>query len=85
MKVLYRAGHEQKQVQKQQQKEEKYNLGQRRILVTQEAINRISEVRQRLENQFRLSLEKRVQEIFSSILLLPIFPVLVPITRMVLS
>jgi len=68
----------QKQVQKQQQKEEKYNLGQRRILATQEAINRISEVRQRLENQFRLSLEKRVQEIFSSISFTPYIPRISP-------
>ena len=68
----------QKQVQKQQQKELKYNLGQRRILATQEAINRISEVRQRLENQFRLSLEKRVQEIFSSISFTPYIPRISP-------
>ena len=68
----------QKQVQKQQQKEEKYNLGQRRILATQEAINRISEVRQRLENQFRLSLEKRVQEIFNSISFTPYIPRISP-------
>ncbi|MEG3437649.1 AAA family ATPase [Pannus brasiliensis CCIBt3594] len=63
-----------KQIQKQQQKEEKQNLVQRRMLATQDAIDRITEVRKRLENQFRLSLEKRVQEIFSEISFTPYLP-----------
>jgi DNA sulfur modification protein DndD len=64
----------QKQLQKQRLKEEKQDLSQRRMLMTQDAIDRITEVRTRLENQFRLSLEKRVQEIFSSISFTPYLP-----------
>lgn len=67
-----------KQIQKQQQKEEKQNLVQRRLMATQDAIDRITEVRKRLENQFRLSLEKRVQEIFSEISFTPYIPRISP-------
>jgi DNA sulfur modification protein DndD len=68
----------QKQIQKQQQKDEKQDLAKRRITTTQDAIDRLTEVRQRLENQFRLSLEKRVQEIFSDISFTPYLPRISP-------
>jgi DNA sulfur modification protein DndD len=63
-----------KQLQKNQIKAEKQALAQKRINCTQEAIERIIEVKTRLEHQFRLSLEKRVQEIFSSISFTPYIP-----------
>ena len=63
-----------KQVTKQQLKEDKQTLVQRRIAATQDAIERIVEVRSRLENQFRYALEKRVQEIFNSISFTPYLP-----------
>jgi DNA sulfur modification protein DndD len=63
-----------KQLNKHQLKEQKQSLAQRRIQVTQEAIARLIEVRTRLENQFRLSLEKRVQAIFHSISFTPYIP-----------
>ncbi len=44
--------------------EEKQNLAQRRITATQNAIERLTQVKTRLEQHFRLLLEKRVQEIF---------------------
>ncbi|WP_204105574.1 MULTISPECIES: AAA family ATPase [Spirulina sp. CCY15215] len=67
-----------KQMSKQQLKEEKQTLAQRRISVTQDAIARLIEVRSRLEKQFRLSLEQRVQEIFSQISFTPYIPRLSP-------
>ncbi len=63
-----------KQIAKQKLKEEKQLLAQRRMQVTQEAIECLINVRTRLEKQFRLSLEKRVQEIFSSISFTPYIP-----------
>ncbi|NES98207.1 MAG: ATP-binding protein, partial [Desertifilum sp. SIO1I2] len=63
-----------KQVAKQQMNEERQALAQRRIQATQEAIERIGEVKNRLEKQFRSSLEKRVQEIFSQISFTPYLP-----------
>ncbi len=63
-----------KQLVRQKLKEEKQNLAQRRIAATQEASDRLTDVRTRLEKQFRLSLEKRVQEIFSSISFTPYLP-----------
>ena len=63
-----------KQVTKQKLKEEKQTLAQRRIAAAQDAIERIIEVRARLERQFRISLEQRVQEIFSSISFTPYIP-----------
>ena len=49
-------------------------LCQRRIAATQDAIERLNEVRLRLEKQFRVSLEKRVQELFSEISFTPYIP-----------
>ena len=63
-----------KQINKHQVKQKKQALAQRRIQATSEAIERAIEVRSRLETQFRLSLEQRVQEIFSSISFTPYLP-----------
>lgn len=63
-----------KQIQKHQMKEEKQAVAQRRIKATEEAIERLIEVRARLERQFRVSLEKKVQEIFASISFTPYLP-----------
>lgn len=63
-----------KQIEKQKIKELKQVLAKNRITATQSAIERITEVRTRLERLFRLSLEQRVQEIFSSISFTPYIP-----------
>ncbi len=63
-----------KQIAKHKIKEGKQDLARRRIQATQEAIERLIEVRARLERQFRISLETRVQEIFSSISFTPYIP-----------
>jgi DNA sulfur modification protein DndD len=63
-----------KQIAKQQLNEDKQLLAQRRINATQEAIERLSEVKNRQENQFRCQLEKRVQEIFAEISFTPYIP-----------
>jgi DNA sulfur modification protein DndD len=63
-----------KQIAKQKLNEEKQVLTQRRINATQEAIERLTEVRNRQEKQFRLQLEKRVQEIFAEISFTPYIP-----------
>lgn len=63
-----------KQISKQKQNEEKQSLAQRRINATQDAIERLSEVKNRQENQFRLQLEQRVQEIFSDMSFTPYIP-----------
>jgi len=55
-------------------KEEKQALAQRRIAAAQDAIERLTEVKCRLDQQFRLQLEKRVQEIFSQISFTPYVP-----------
>ncbi|MBD2692520.1 AAA family ATPase [Anabaena catenula] len=63
-----------KQISKQKQNEEKQSLAQRRINATQDAIERLLEVKNRQEHQFRLQLEQRVQEIFSEISFTPYVP-----------
>ncbi len=63
-----------KQIAKQKLNEEKQVLAQRRIAATQDAIERLTEVRSRQEKQFRLQLEKRVQEIFREISFTPYIP-----------
>lgn len=63
-----------KQVEKYKIREGKQALAQRRLTATQDAIERITEVRKRLEVQFRYALEQRVQEIFSSISFTPYLP-----------
>jgi DNA sulfur modification protein DndD len=63
-----------KQINKQKIKESKQELARKRIQATQEAIDRIIEVRKRLETQFRDSLEQRVREIFNEISFTPYLP-----------
>ncbi|MGK7938667.1 MAG: AAA family ATPase [Crocosphaera sp.] len=63
-----------KEINKQELKEEKQILVKRRIEAAKEARERLIDVRSRLEKQFRLSLEKRVQTIFSSISFTPYIP-----------
>ncbi|MBG1264845.1 AAA family ATPase [Nostoc commune] len=63
-----------KQIAKQKLNEDKQTLAQRRINATQDAIERLTEVKNRQEQQFRLQLEKRVQEIFMEISVTPYIP-----------
>jgi len=63
-----------KQIAKHKMNENKQALAQRRITAAQDSIERLTEVRVRLDNQFRFSLEKRVQEIFTSISFTPYIP-----------
>ncbi len=63
-----------KEITKQKQKEEKQILAKRRKDASTEARDRLLEVRSRLEKQFRLSLEKRVQAIFTAISFTPYIP-----------
>ncbi len=63
-----------KQISKQKLNEEKQILAQRRISATQDAIDRLTQVKVLQEEQFRLQLEKRVQEIFSEISFTPYIP-----------
>ena len=61
-------------ISKHQLKENKQILTKKRIQATAEAIIRLIEVRTRLEEQFRDSLEQKVREIFSSISFTPYIP-----------
>lgn len=63
-----------KQLSKQQHNQARQTLAQRRINATQDAIERLTEMRKRQEKQFRLQLEKRVQEIFNQISVKPYIP-----------
>lgn len=63
-----------KQLGKHQLKEEQQTLAQRRIESSEEAIARLIAVRLRLEKQFRLTLEQKVEEIFNSISFTPYIP-----------
>ena len=54
--------------------ESKQKLAQKRIATAQEASDRLNEVRTRLEQQFRLALEQKVQSIFSFISFTPYIP-----------
>ncbi|MEG4146482.1 AAA family ATPase [Microcoleus sp. Pol12B5] len=63
-----------KQIDKQQLNEQRQVLAQRRIAAAQDAIDRLTEVRSRLEKQFCSQLEKRVQDIFSHISFTPYIP-----------
>lgn len=63
-----------KQIAKHQLNEEKQALAQRRIAAVQDAVSRILEIKNRLDCQFRASLEQRVQEIFSQISFTPYSP-----------
>ena len=63
-----------KQIAQHKLTESKQKLARKRIEITQETINRLNEVRIRLEQQFRHSLEQKVQEIFSFISFTPYIP-----------
>jgi len=63
-----------KEINKHQIKQEKQALARKRIKITGEAIERLIEVRSRLERQFRISLEQKVKEIFSTISFTPYIP-----------
>lgn len=63
-----------KQISKHEMNEARQALTQRRIAATQDAIERLTEFRLRLDKHFRVQLEKRVQEIFSSISFKPYLP-----------
>ncbi|MGC1395853.1 MAG: ATP-binding protein, partial [Coleofasciculaceae cyanobacterium] len=63
-----------KQVAKHKMNEGKQALAQQRIAAAQDSIERLTEVKTRLDNQFRASLEQRVQEIFASISFTPYIP-----------
>lgn len=63
-----------KQISKHEMNEARQALTQRRIAATQDAIERLTEFRLRLDQHFRVQLEKRVQEIFSSISFKPYLP-----------
>lgn len=63
-----------KQITQHKLTETKQQLAQKRISVTEEAIVRLNKVRSLLEQQFRLALEQKVQEIFSFISFTPYIP-----------
>lgn len=63
-----------KQIDKQKMNEIKQLLAQRRIDKTQESIHCLTEIKERLDQQFRRQLQQRVQNIFSQISFTPYFP-----------
>jgi len=63
-----------KQIAKYKLNEAKQILAQQRIAATQDAVERLKEAKNRLDAQFRSSLEQRVQEIFSQISFTPYIP-----------
>lgn len=67
-----------KQIDRQQMNEMKQITAQRRIAATEDAIARLSQVLERLDQQFRQQLESRVQNIFAKISFTPYQPQLSP-------
>ncbi|MGQ4650005.1 AAA family ATPase [Lyngbya aestuarii] len=63
-----------KQIAQHKMNQNKQALAQRRIAATQDSIDRLIEMRGQLDQQFRISLEARVQEIFNSISFTPYVP-----------
>lgn len=63
-----------KQIDRQQMNEIKQLIVQRRIAATQDAVMRLSQVLELLDQQFRQQLERRVQNIFSQISFTPYEP-----------
>lgn len=63
-----------KQISKHQSNEKKQQLAQNRIRVASEAIGCITEMKNRLDTEFRLELERRVQDIFQEISFTPYSP-----------
>jgi DNA sulfur modification protein DndD len=63
-----------KQITKQQSNQERQNLASRRLQATREAIEELTTIRYQQEQQFRLELEQRVQQIFQTISVTPYLP-----------
>jgi DNA sulfur modification protein DndD len=63
-----------KQIDKQKMNEMKQVIAQRRIEKTQESIHCLTQIKDRLDQQFRWQLESRVQNIFSRISFTPYLP-----------
>ncbi len=63
-----------KQIDKQKMNEMKQLLVQRRISATQDAVQRLIKVKDRLDQQFRAQLESRVQRLFAQISFTPYLP-----------
>ena len=63
-----------KQIAQHKLTEDKQKIAQKRIHLTQESIVKLHEVRTRLEQEFRIALEQKVQEIFSFISFTPYLP-----------
>jgi DNA sulfur modification protein DndD len=63
-----------KQITKQQINQDRQNLAHRRLQAAQEAIVQLSMMRHQQEQQFRLELEQRVQQIFQKISVTPYLP-----------
>ncbi len=78
-----------KQISKQQANQDRQILAQRRLQATRSAIDELTAIRDLQEQQFRLELEQRVQQIFQTISVTPYLPkltekyelILVEITR----
>ncbi len=65
-------------IERQKLTEHKQAVAKKRVDVTVESIAKLNEIRNRLETQFRLSLEQKVKEIFSFISFTPYLPRLDP-------
>ncbi len=63
-----------KQITKQQSNQERQNLASRRLQATRDAIAELTAIRYQQEQQFRLELEQRVQQIFQTISVTPYLP-----------
>jgi DNA sulfur modification protein DndD len=63
-----------KQLDRQKLNQSKQILAQRRLQITQAAIDKLTEIRHQQESEFRSQLEQRVQEIFSQISVTPYLP-----------
>jgi DNA sulfur modification protein DndD len=63
-----------KQIAKQQTNQDRQNLAHRRLQSAQSAIEELTTIRYQQEQQFRLDLEQRVQQIFQTISVTPYLP-----------
>jgi DNA sulfur modification protein DndD len=63
-----------KQITKQQTNQDRQNLASRRLQATRDAIEELTTIRHQQEQQFRLELEQRVQQIFRTISVTPYLP-----------
>lgn len=64
------------EIEKKEQVEEKQRIAKRRVDVAREAIQRITDVQERFEQEWRRRLEKKIREVFRSISITPYTPVL---------